>query len=268
MNIVSLLKGWPNGSPLPQPLSTILHKVVPLLLDGNNGVRQQMRRVLEALTHKGMVDHVKETLPFVRAGMTHLAIEIRLSSLDMLSWLLELAPQEIVSCAGGWTKTLGCFLALLGWQRSPNSEANKWSSNSRVNFGRTSGDSRAQARPLQVLADFLKAGFNDEIGSDQDQDNPMYSCFPIWHLQHHALPTASDPYGYLNLYASPEKKNEETQMLEDAEARIRFFKEAGIATVVEENIASMSKEGGEIGRAAGVLRKIVKGALHSNDTDR
>lgn len=102
-----------------------------------------------------MSDHVTEILPYIRAGMTHLAADIRLFSVEVLAWLTDIASDEIVSCAGGWVKTLNCFLALLGWY---NEDSAKWSAN-RVSFGKTGTEGKAQTRHLQVLADFLKAGF-------------------------------------------------------------------------------------------------------------
>ena len=54
--------------------------------------------------------------------MTHLATEIRLFGLDVLEWLLQVAGDEVVSCAGGWVKMLKCFLSLLGWQSEASSK--------------------------------------------------------------------------------------------------------------------------------------------------
>ncbi|CAC9893067.1 unnamed protein product [Aureobasidium pullulans] len=117
----------PNNLPL--PVATILPKIQPLILDASNSVRAALTNLLRALPPAHIATHVDHILLYVRAGMTHLAAEIRASSLDVLEWLLQTAGQELVSCAGGWLKTLQCFLTLLGWQSSKQEQAaGNWSS--------------------------------------------------------------------------------------------------------------------------------------------
>jgi pre-rRNA-processing protein IPI1 len=250
--LTSFLASRPVDSSLPQPLSSILPKVYPLILDGSGGVRQQSLSFLRALPQTEMSDHSPEILPYVRAGMTHLAADMRLFSIEVLAWLIEIAPDEVVSCPGGWVKTLNCFLALLGWHTQDSA---KWSSN-RVSFGKAGGDGRIQARHLQVLADFLGAGCSsatDLLETDENCQSPLAS--PFWHTEHHMLPTRSNPYGYLNLFAS--SNDDEVDMLEDREERIRVFNER-FASDVELGLSSARKDGGEIGRAAGLVTKSLK----------
>lgn len=201
-----------------------------------------------------MADHVSEMLPYVRAGMTHLAADIRLFSVDVLAWLLEIAPDQVVSCAGGWVKTLNCFLALLGWHIQ---DSGRWSSN-RVSFGKAGGgDAKAQARNLQVLSDFLTAGFTTATAaSPGEEDRPPPSGFPMWDTEHHGLPRRSNPYGYLNLFGLP--KDDDVDMLEEHEDRIRVFNER-FASGVGAGLSSARKDGGEVGRAAGLVTKSLKG---------
>lgn len=200
-----------------------------------------------------MADHVAGIMPYIRAGMTHLAADIRHSSVEVLAWLLEIAPEEVVSCAGGWVKTLNCFLALLGWHIQDSA---KWSSN-RVSFGQSGGDAKTQARNLQVLSDLLRVGFNRTTDPSQTGgDWRSRSSFPIWHREFHELPRRSNPYGFLNLFGPP--KDDDVDMLEDVEDRIRVFKER-FATGVETGLALARQEGGEVGRAAGLVTKSLKG---------
>lgn len=240
----------PVESSLPQPLSIILPKVYPLILDGTSSVRLQCFKLLRVLPHDEMPDHVSEVLPYVRAGMTHLAADIRTFSIEVLAWLIEIAPNEVVSCAGGWVKTLHSFLALLGWHTQ---DTTKWSSN-RVNFGQAGSDGKAQARNLQVLAELLKAGFNQPFQTDERGHSE--SSFPIWQMEHHELPKRSNPYGYLNLFGA--RKDDEVDMLEDPEDRIRAFNEK-FAHAIEIELPLAKKDGGEVGRAAGLVAKAWKG---------
>ncbi|ERF70173.1 Pre-rRNA-processing protein ipi1 [Endocarpon pusillum Z07020] len=250
--LTSFVTSRPVDSSLPQPLSTVLPKIFPLILDGSNGVRQQTLRLLRALPRSEMSDHVAEILPYIRAGMTHLAADIRLFSVEVLAWSTDIASDEVVSCAGGWVKTLNCFLTLLGWH---NQDSAKWSTN-RVSFGKAGSEGKAQSRNLQVLADFLKAGFS--TGSDlSETDDNLESRFPFprWHPEQHGLPTRSNAYGYLNLFGPP--KDDDTDMLEDREDRIRVFKER-FASSMEAGLASARKDAGEVGRATGLVTKALK----------
>lgn len=243
----------PVESSLPQPLSSVLPKIYPLILDGSNGVRQQTLKFLRALPRNELPDHVPELLPYVRAGMTHLAADIRFFSIEVLAWLIEIAPNEVVSCAGGWVKTLNCFLAVLGWHAQDSA---KWSSN-RVSFGKASGDGKAQVRGLQVLADFLNAGLGLAKNSFQvDENEQPWATFPMWHMESHELPKRSNAYAYLNLFDS--QKDDDMDMLEDREDRIRVFREQ-FAPSVEVGLTSARKDGGEVGRAAGLVTKALKG---------
>lgn len=143
----------PPGSPLPQPPSVIILAVQRLILDGSNSVRQQLLKLLQALPKADITGHTDLLLLHTRAGMTHLATDIRTFALDVLEWLLEVAGDEVVSCAGGWVKTLKCFLSLLGWQ---NESSGKWSAPK--SFGKAAGDSKVQVKQMNALASFLRAG--------------------------------------------------------------------------------------------------------------
>ena len=146
------------ASPLPQPLSALLPKLYPLVLDGSSTVRTQLLKLFRSLPSGEMEDHVAEILPYVRAGMTHLAADIRLFAVDVLCWLLEDAGSEVVSCAGGWYKTLSCFLTILGWSTQ---DSMKWSSN-RARFGKSGSEGRPMAKTLLALAEFLNAGIGQQ----------------------------------------------------------------------------------------------------------
>ncbi len=201
-----------------------------------------------------MSDHVTEILPYVRAGMTHLAADVRLFSVEVLAWSTDIASDEVVSCAGGWVKTLNCFLTLLGWH---SQDSAKWSSN-RVSFGKAGSEGKAQTRNLQVLADFLKAGFR--IGRDESETDEHFRSrppFPRWHPEYHMMPTRSNAYGYLNLFGPP--KDDDVDMIEDREDRIRVFNDR-FAPSIEAGLASARKDGGEVGRAAGLVTKAMKGS--------
>ncbi|KAG9818184.1 rRNA processing protein Ipi1, partial [Aureobasidium melanogenum] len=234
---------------LPLPVATILPKIQPLILDASNSVRAALTKLLRALPPAHVATHVDHMLLYVRAGMTHLAAEIRNSSLDVLEWLLQTAGQELVSCAGGWLKTLHCFLTLLGWHST--TQPGNWSSERAVSFGKPgSAASKLLIKQLNVLTMFLRAGFTDSAGPEQALANA--SCFPLCSTERQVLYARSNPFRGLNLFGAP--KDAENAMYDDAEARKRAFDDAAVRAVAR-GIQAAKKEGGEIGRAASGLEK-------------
>ena len=240
------------NSALPQPLSSVLPKLYPLILDGSSGVRTQLLKLFRILSSNGLEDYVSEILPYVRAGMTHLASEIRLFAVDALSWLLDFAGTEVVSCAGGWFKTLNCFLTIMGWHAQ---ESANWSSN-RSSFGKSGSEGRPMARNLQVLTEFVKVGISlQRQESTADEEIYSGSSFPQFFVDQHLVPRKSNAFGYLNLFGL--LKDDETEMLEDREDRLRVFNER-FRISIDRGLEAARREGGEAGRAAANLSKMLK----------
>jgi pre-rRNA-processing protein IPI1 len=194
--------------------------------------------------------------------MTHLAADIRSDSLIVLEWLLECAGDEAVCCPGGWLKTLKAFLAMLGWQEN-NQSKNSWVS-SKSSLGKSGAEGKVLAKQLSVLAQFLRIGLIEpprNNPSDAMQETAAFNTFPLWDANVHLMPKQSNCYTYLNLFGSP--RDEEGQMYEDIEDRQsvfgRYFESA-----IESSVDVVRKEGGEVGRAAAILQKILKDAATSS----
>lgn len=238
---------------LQQPPGVLLQKLLPLALDGSNGVRNQLLKVLLTLPDRDVEDYAEQILLYVRAGMTHLAADIRVCSMDILRWALEVAGQEIVSCSGGWIKTLKCFLAMLGW---PNEEMPAAWSASKASFGKAGNEGKVLVKNLTVLGLFLRAGIAQ--GSNREEE-PMVKTFPLSQLSQHMLPTRSNCFAFLNVFGSP--RNEESEMYEDQEDRQRVFS-MRFGKAVEKGVDAAKREGGEVGRAAAGVSKILKEVIH------
>jgi pre-rRNA-processing protein IPI1 len=246
---------------MPQPVSVVLPKLQPLILDGSSSVRNQLLKILRTLPQNDIEDHIAQLLPYVRAGMTHLAADIRMSSVEILSWLLEAAGENVVSCSGGWVKTMKCFLSMLGWHTDDTA---KWSSN-RPSFGKAGSEGKPLVKTLQCLAEFLKAGMgkpSESIG--QKSTNKAQWGFPLWHTQQHLIPTKSNAYDYLNLFGTV--RDEETEMYEDRDERARVFMKR-FQIPVERGLEHARKEGGEVGRAAAIVSKVLKEGREGQDLD-
>lgn len=251
----------PVDSPLPQPVSVMLPKLVPLLLDASNSVRAQLLKFLKSLPTADIDAHAAQFLPYIRAGMTHLAADIRSSSVEVLGWLVQTAGSEVVSCPGGWIKTLNCFLSLLGWHTE---ESAKWSSN-RSSFGKAGSEGRPMVKALQALADFLRAGIGSEeqvaekAGNNLDgsaQSDVGVEFFPIdLSVQQNMIPDRSAPYAYLNLFGQP--RDTEGEMYESREDRARVFADM-FRKAIERGVDNARKEGGEVGRASAAVFKVLR----------
>lgn len=244
-------------SPLPQPVSVILPSLLPLVLDASNSVRGQLLKLFRVLPPEEVEDHVSQLLPYVRAGMTHLAADIRVSAVEILTWLVDVAGVEVVSCAGGWIKTMNCFLSILGWHTE---ESAKWSAN-RASFGKSGSQGKPMIKILSALAEFLNAGIGrpvEDIGVDSDETADDSGYFPLCHTAQHMIPTTAAPYAYLNLFGQP--RDEEGEMYETREDRYRVFS-SRFQTPIERGLENARKEGGEIGRASSGASKVLKNAV-------
>ncbi len=179
--------------------------------------------------------------------MTHLAAEIRADALVVLEWLLEVAKEEVVSCPGGWVKTLKNFMSMMGWASSNGSS--KWTSASKASFGKTGKDF---PRQLLILSQFLRVGL---VEVEEVRDVKTGGLFPLVDVDRHMIPTRSNAFAHLNLFGS--SRDEEGEMYIDREDRQRVF-HRHFQDIVEAGMGNAKKEGGEAGRAAAVLAKVLK----------
>ncbi len=183
--------------------------------------------------------------------MTHLAAEIRTDALAALEWLLEVAQEDVITCPGGWVKTLRSFMSMMGWATSSGST--KWTSASKASFGKAG---KAFPRQLLVLSQFLKAGL---VECEAEGVVPVSGAlFPLWDVEKHMIPTRSNAFAHLNLFGS--SRDEEGEMYIDREDRQRVFEKRFQAAVLS-GVENARKEGGEAGRAAAVLTKVLRDGM-------
>jgi len=248
----------PVNAPLQQPASVILPKLLPLILDGSNSVRAQLLKLLRTLPSHDVEEHIDQLLLYLRAGTTHLAADIRSSALDILGWALESAGQELVSCAGGWVKTLKCLLAMLGWQNEASAAA--WSS-SKASFGKAGTEGKALVKGLNTLAAILTAGLLSP--KEDDLKSLEVVGFPLWHVEQHLLSKRSSCLAHLNLFGAP--RDEESEVYEDREDRQGIF-HLRFQQAVGKGLENAKGEGGEVGRAAAGVRKVMVEGMKDYET--
>ena len=230
-----------SGYQIPMPFSTLLGSIYPLILDGSAGVRNQLLKLFQALPKEDIRDHVSKALPYVRAGMTHLAREIRNTAIDFLSLSIRVAGIELVTSPGGWHQTLECFITVLRWRSTSNKVS-------------LAGDVKTMARIMQVLSDFLQLGL---VADEHSSTSPhgLVVNFPLWQVQTLLVPTKSNAYARLNLFGA--QTEDHNQILDDQEDRLHDFLRHFRACTVS-GIETAKKEGGELGRAAGLLVKVLE----------
>ena len=147
----------------------LLKKLLPLISDSSTPVRNQLLKLLRTLSPEEVKPCTESAVLYVRAGMTHLSADISNDTLHVLEWLLDVAGEDLVSCPGGWVKTLNTFCAMMGWTIS-KSKSN-WTSGSRTNL--RAKDTQSYALQMTVLTKFLREGFQaDEETSEKPRGVP------------------------------------------------------------------------------------------------
>ncbi|KAL9125253.1 MAG: hypothetical protein Q9217_005518 [Psora testacea] len=253
--LTSYLSNQPTSS-LPEPPSVLLERLNPLILDPDNRVRGQLLKIFPLLPVQHVGDGIGNLLLRIRAGMTHLSPDIRSTSLDLLAWTLSAVPLRLVSCAGGWVKTLKSFSAVLGWPTQASAKGD-WSSKASTFTGPHT------VKTLNVLATFLRHGLlppsvTGTTNSASEQRRYNFP-FPLRNTEAHMLPPRSNAYGHLNLFGAP--RDEKGEMYEDLGDRRRVFRGMGYEAAILRGMEAMRKEGGEVGRAAGGLGKLVRDGM-------
>ena len=188
--------------------------------------------------------------------MTHLAAEIRSSALDVLHWLLSVAGEEIVVSPGGWARTLRCFLVMFGWQANTGTKVTATSGTpAMISYGKTFSDSKSIVKQFSVLVTFLERGLGRKDRTNVRDVSTAAEDYPLRHASQHLISQRSNCFAHLNLFGSVQ--DEESRMYEDREDRQRFFN-LYIWPSLNSGIESSKKEGGEIGRAAAQVTKVIK----------
>ena len=231
----------------PIPLGMLLPKLLPLILDGSNGVRTQLLKLLQALPKDGVDYYADQILLYIRAGMTHLAVDIRRASLDVFDWAIETCGRELVECPGGWIKTLKTFLTMLGWSAADAPSA--WSGGAVS----VANNERIMSKALGTLAAFLELGLVENKQSDYNEVELARVYFPLHHTWLHMIPNKSHAYRHLNLFGTP--RDEEGEIYGDVEVRQESFKK--YHAIIDKGLEGTKRAGGEIGRAGGKVYKVI-----------
>ena len=248
----------PPDSLLPQPAATLLLKTQPLILDTSLKVRTQLLKLLKLLPAPEIRSQADSSLLYLHAAMSSLYAGIRAFSMEFLNWLIDVASDEIVSSTAGWVKTLYCFQSLLGWQYSAESQ-NGWSAHKSPGQG-LDVDTKTRKAQMTVLIKFLKAGLGYDGGNVSDEA----TFFPLHDSNQHSGPSKSNTFNYLKLFGMPHI--DQSQRAEDIDDRQRIFA-TRYASAFTQGLQSTVKEGGEIGRTAATLRKVIQVGIREHSLE-
>lgn len=231
----------------------LLDKLLPLITDASSAVRTTLLRVVHALPATEVAPHADRAAKWVRLGMLHLSAEVRHDALKFMDWLLDAAGEPLLETAGGWTKTLEAFAAMMGW-RGDAALLNKsgraagggtsWTSAPKTTFGADRGGA-SYAAQIAVLTRFVALGLQQP-----PPVRPMTADEYWGHV--YGLPKGPNPFGYLSLFGPPQ----DGEICADVEERQRAFWKW--MDTMDRRAGEARGEGGPAGRAAGELLKVIE----------
>ena len=259
---LDFLKKVLNSEEAPLSDAAQIQKILPRVLEATLAVSEDVRKaavsVLKSIPPPLAQDHIEEVLPFVRAGITHLAANVAGTSLDILEWLIRSYGDRLVSCKGGWVKTLKCFLVMLRWTAETRPGGWTFSRTSYKDGKNFQGVSFIKC--LSVLGPFLRAGLmrprKDRVPMSQLSD------FPLWGRLGALLPTdAAGGFSCLDLFGSPlDYENCECPDVDTRKEALKPFRPA-----LEQGLSGLSRDGGLVAElakeAAEILRRGLGNAL-------
>ena len=146
---------------------------------------------------------------------------------------------------------------MLGWSQISTADG-AWSSTNAATFSKAGNEGKTLAKNITVLGHFLRAGLS---GPSDGMEVGSVPTFPLRHLQAHMLPKRSNCFARLNLFGPP--RDIEGEMYEDNEERGEVFKER-FQGAIEKGLEGARREGGEVGRAAAVVVKLLGDAIGSH----
>ncbi|KAF2092491.1 Pre-rRNA-processing protein ipi1 [Rhizodiscina lignyota] len=265
-HLTSAINSRSPDADLPLPVALIIPKVKHLIVDGSNSVRTQLLKLLQALPTQDVSSHAHELLLWTHAAMTHMAADIRSSGLDVLNWLLSTAGEDVVSSAGGYVRTLKCFISVLAWNiekgshpsvKQATQSAGGWSSTA---LSKPATDPKLPGKTLQSFALFISAALSppDRDAFEKRLAVDAQAWFPLTQTAQHMIATRSNAFGYLNLFGAP--LDEDGAAYEDREERQEMFVRRHKGSI-EMGLQWAKKEQGEVGRAAKALEKAIRDGL-------
>lgn len=234
-------------------IQQILPKILEATLVVSEDVRDAAVLVLKSIPDHLADDHIEQILPFVRAGITHLAANVAGTSLEILTWLIRSQGDRLVSCKGGWVKTLKCFLVMLRW--TAEARTGGWTF-SRSSYRDNNFQGESLVKCLSVLGPFLRTGLmrprKNRVPMSELPDYPLSGRIGA------ILPTkAKGGFSCLDLFGSPlDDENCECPDVDTRKEALETFRPA-----LEQGLSALSQDGGPLAEAAKEAAEILRRGL-------
>lgn len=241
----------------------LLDKLLPLITDTSSKLRASLLKIFQALPDVEVQPHADRVVKWVRLGMLHLSAEVRDDALKFMDWLLGAAGDQVLELAGGWTRTLDAFAAMMGWKNDAPAGVTGaaagpkgWSSAPKTTFGAEGGKKggNSYAHQMTALAKFVELGLQ--------KLPPVRPWTQQQRLDHiYRLPQGPSPFGYLQLFGPPQ----DGEMCPDLESRQKAlwpWKEG-----MEKRAAQAKMEGGPAGRSATELTNALEEGFRGYEHD-
>ncbi|KAI9892481.1 MAG: rRNA processing protein [Vezdaea aestivalis] len=251
-----------SGRPPTTSISTrlLLSRVLPNLSSPSRSVRANTLTLLRAVDPVLVAPHLQTIFLALRSAATNLVADIRMDALRGVDWLLQGFAGELVAARGGWVRGLRMLCAVLGWEVVKDGV-------------RTGGNGKGWSKPskagskedlvaLQVMGRFLEKGLGKEE-REEEVEEPGTDVWPVTYGSWVRVPQRVDPFRRLGLFETG-AIGPEDMAFEVSEERWDIFVEEGFMDAVKRGIEKGRKEGGDVGRAAGIVYKI----LHDTDKSR
>jgi len=213
---------------------SLLPRLAPLMQDGSASVRGALLALLDSAAVPARRPHrlllPPSLLLHVWSALSHIEPGVRADATAFLAWAMRVAPAETLA-HGGWEKVLALFPGVIG------------------GGGGGVVVAKTVLRHLAVLRDFLETACPPPHATAAAAPIPSVGALH-WSAAIHLRRAAAAEYRHYGLL---DARDDADAGPVDADGRRRWCREKGADVVsrLRETLAALTKEGGEVGRAAG-----------------
>lgn len=241
-------------------MTPLLTQSIPLICDDSQQVRQGLIELIDEIgSHDAEILklHCNIFVLYINMAMTHIFSQIQADSTKFLSHLLKYCSDEVVRKS--WVKLLNGVFGVLGWGQVGKNEGASVVQTKRRN-------TKYVNIHLNALYTLIEYGCQDERarGADSDTTVPFEDSSDL--RNPYLIPDCPQPFEHLKLFTrelkvkDPAANGTNATLLslatQDIETRRAAFSEQFLPVVLKQ-IEIIIKEGGECGKTANNLKKLL-----------
>ncbi|KAL3232744.1 Pre-rRNA-processing protein IPI1 [Nakaseomyces bracarensis] len=240
-----------------QLMTPLLSQATQLICDESKDVREQL---IEFFDEVGKHDeqvlklHSRVFVLYVNMGMTHIVPRIQADSTKFLGCLLKYCGEEL--CNQAWNKLLTGIFRVLAWETQTHKNSNQAAGAMQTR----KRDSKFQVAHLNTLHQLLNYGCKEptEINEQGLEEEPIKS-----EDAQYLMPQHPQAFGHLKLFDKQLRTNSDDRTTttasldgQDVSSRIHIIESEYLPTM-KKQLDILIKEGGECGKSANNLTKII-----------